>query len=214
VDLQIEVSFDAEQTWRIYDIIDRVALKGATEQHNFHVKTPIRCHVRLSLRRRGGTVDSTAYVEAYLREHSGDRDETRPYITNYAEAFSDGAQAAETLLGTFAYGDWFALGDADTVELMVIKSTANDPTNVDLDVQTSDDSGTTGYEVTQIDSVAASIDSRSSTIKRITDFGTGNPERRSVVITELTPRSWVRVGARFVGGVAPDLLVWANCRRS
>lgn len=210
VDLQLELSFDAGQNWRVYDNIGLVALEGGTEQHNFHFRTPVRCQARLSLRRRGGTADSTAYVEAYLREHDGDLDETRPITTNYAEAISDGAGAGLLLTGAAQYGGWIDVGLGDRVELLITKTTANNPTNVYFEIQQQE--GANGHPLDAIDRITTGDVVHSAMRIDVTDIDATTPLYRSYRV-DVEPLSTIRVGALFVGGAAPTILGYVRVIR-
>lgn len=212
VDLKLEASYDGGVT---YDELDLpiVAIRGDLATYHFKVIVPARSKIKLSLKRRGGTVDSSAYVGLVIRQQIADWDDTEPEIVNVAEAFSDGAGAAETLTTSYVYGDWFEVGYGDEIELLVTKTTANAPTTVELDVQTSLD-GSTAFAPTQVESVASSLDKRASTIKQITDLNSAtDPLRRSVIVQEPRPNMYARVGAQYTGGAAPDLYVTALVHR-
>ena len=202
-DLQLELSFDAGQNWRVYDNIGLIALEGGTELHNFHFRVPTRCQARLSLRRRGGTADSTAYVEAYLREHDGDLDETRPMGVNYAEAISDGAGAGLLLTGAMQYGDWIDVGLGDRIELLITKTTANNPTNVYFEIQQQE--GAIGHPLDAIDSITTGDVVHSAMRIDVTDIDATNPLYRMYRV-DVEPGSLIRVGGMFVGGTAPTIL--------
>jgi hypothetical protein len=208
IDMQLQVSYDNGTNWTAHPhLLERVAMRGDVASHVFTVKAPIHSQVRIGLSRRGGAADTSALILCFLREHGGDEDETRPIVTNRAIARDTGL-----LTGADQYGDCFDLGDADELELLLVTTLGNNPTNVDISIQVSPDQGTTGFDPTQIDQVAGGFESRSVTIKRITDIGAavGNWE---LLVTGMPKAAWCRVGALFNGGTAPTVQITALCHR-
>ncbi len=115
-----------------------------------------------------------------------------------------------TLTANAVYGAWFPVGDASQIQLLVHKTTANNPTDVMLAIQLSYDAGVTVYDPTQIDQVVLGGEYRSSRILHVTDFTAAEDNREVLVegIAQGGGNMWVRFGAY---GVAPfpDLYVSA-----
>jgi hypothetical protein len=195
----------------IYDSVE-----GSIGSKELAIHCPGGVDARLMIRRIDGGATTAVFASGSLRYNKdgpslippvsgGTGYGGAPSVTAYAEAIGDGAGAAITLTGNFQWGAWFDMGDADTLELLIDKTTANNPTNVDIAVQVSDDEVNL-YDPTQIDAVAGGFESRSTNIIRVTDFDAVTPDRRSLMISAIVgPQQSFRIGARFVGGVAPDL---------
>jgi hypothetical protein len=190
-------------------------------EHNLIFNVPIPCDLRVMALRSGGgatttlelighAVDSTGgSIMASLGASGGGGSGALERFDGVG--LDDGAGAPLTLTGNFQYGDWFAVEDADLLNLWIEKTGANNPDNVDISVQASRDlAGTEPYDIDLVNAVSGGFDSRSDGIIRITSFTATTPERLLVSAELRQTGLFYRVGARFVGGTAPDVEIAAQ----
>lgn len=214
-DLDLQVSFDAGVTWTSWPL-PVVALDGTQPETTMRAVVPPFCTVRLRAKRRGGDATSALLVTGWLRSPTAQPDPS-PRVTNKAialDATSDtpaGAAGAGLLLDlALEYGEWFNTGDGDMLELIVTKTTANTPTSMHIEIQRRE--GAVGHPTDCIDAVSAGDVTHSAAEIKATDISATTPLYR-LYRAEVTPRTWVRVGARYVGGTSPTVLILARVTR-
>jgi hypothetical protein len=101
------------------------------------------------------------------------------------------------------YGDWIDVGLGDRVELLITKTTANNPTNTYFEIQQQE--GAVGHPLAAIDSITTGDVVHSAMRLDITDIDATTPLYRMYQV-DVEPLSTIRVGAMFVGGTAPTIL--------
>ena len=179
-------------------------IAGALADYVVIVHVPWSCELRLMARRVGGAATALLNVVADARDASGG---------SLLGGLASGAMAASgvvaqlasvTMTGAFQYTGAFAASAYNLAMVLIDKTTVNVPTNLDIDVQLSEDAGATWRSHDQINTVAAGFDTRSNSIIRKTDVGAANPENH-VERVEIVPHFTYRIGARFIGGAAPDV---------
>ena len=213
IDLRLQVSFDEGDNWLDIDL-PVVSIRGDKDEEHLMVHAPARSWVRLGLKRRGGGVLTAAYVGVVIRQQIADwRFENYPLEVNYAVALDDGSGGDLTLTGAYQYGDDIEVGHGDLLELYLIKSGSNSPDEVLIAVEKSIDNGTTDYPIDQIDSVVAGEATHSASIVKATDIDATDGLYRAYTITNITPLTTIRVGAKYSGGTAPDVQIFARIVR-
>jgi hypothetical protein len=168
--------------------------------------------VRILARRVDGGAGTTLFMDGEVRLLEGG-----PSLAQYfgggamagAGAGVTGASfvsaAAAVTTGAYVYGNEFEAGSADQLLLHVAKTTANNPTNVDFDVQCSDDAGVTWETIPQTDQVAAGVTTQQGMTLRTQEIGAavGN----FLYAVDIYPGLRYRVGVLFTGGAAPTLAI-------
>jgi len=167
--------------------------------------------VRLQARRVGGGATTTFYAEGE-RRYNRDGPSLLAAIGGAAGAGASliGAafesRAALIVTGAYVYGNEFDAGDADFLALLVDKTLGNNPTNVDFDIQRSEDGGVTWRTLPQTDQVAAGVTTQQGMTLRTQEIGAavGN----YLYGVEIIPGGRYRVGVAFTGGgTAPTLAI-------
>lgn len=215
-DLKLEVSFD-DGTSYVEWPLPIVAIDGSELAARFTVLVPVRSKVRLSAKRRGGAVGTLLLVRAWPRVALVRSPVDGPRIVNKAlalDATSDtpAGAAGDALLLDLAteYGEWIYTGAGDTLELVVTKTGANAPTSMLLTVQRREAS--LGHPVDAIFDVSSGLVTQNASEIKATDIAATDPLRR-LYRAEVIPWTWIRVGARYLGGTSPSIVVLARITR-